>query len=57
MFMKGNVLSILGIVATIGGAAFTLLGNWVADKKYEEMIDEKVDKAIAKKENEEEESE
>ena len=55
--MKGNVLSILGIVATIGGAAFTLLGNWVADKKYEEMIDEKVDKAIAKKENEEEESE
>lgn len=54
--MKCNLLTVLGVVATVAGAASTLLGNWVAEKKMDETIEEKVSEAIAKK-NEEEESE
>lgn len=56
-FMRANLLSVLGIAATIVGGAATLLGNWVSDKKNEEMIEEKVNEALAKRENEEEEAE
>lgn len=53
--MRANLLSVLGIVATVAGGAATLLGNWVSDKKNEEMIEEMVNEAITKRENEEEE--
>ncbi len=52
--MKANLLSVLGIAATVVGGAATLLGNWVSDKKNEEMIEEKVNEALAKRESEEE---
>lgn len=52
--MKTNTLTILGVIATIAGGAATLLGNWVADKKNEEMIEEKINESLTKRENEEE---
>ena len=54
--MNCKSLTVLGVVATVVGAASTLLGNWVAEKQMDEKIEEKVSEAIAKKENEEEES-
>ena len=55
--MKTNTLTILGVIATIAGGAATLLGNWVSDKKTEEMIEEKVQEALALTEKEENEEE
>lgn len=55
--MKTNTLTILGVIATIAGGAATLLGNWVSDKKTEEMIEEKVQAALTEKEESEEEAE
>lgn len=52
--MKANVLSILGVVATIAGGAAALLGNWVTDKKMEETIEIKVNEALEKREEKEE---
>lgn len=54
--MKTNTLTILGVIATIAGGAATLLGNWVSDKKTEEMIEEKVQAALTEKEENEEEA-
>ena len=56
--MKANVLSILGVVATIAGGAAALLGNWVTEKKMDETIEIKVNEALERRnENEEEETE
>ena len=55
--MKANVLSILGVVATIAGGAAALLGNWVTEKKMDETIETKVNEALAKREEENEETE
>lgn len=55
--MKANTLTILGVIATIAGGAATLLGNWVSDKKTEDMIKEKVQAALTEKEENEEETE
>ena len=55
--MKTNTLTILGVIATIAGGAATLLGNWVTDRKTQEMIEEKVQAALTEKEESEEEAE
>lgn len=55
--MKANTLTILGVIATIAGGAATLLGNWVSDKKTEEMIEEKVQAALREKEEDKEANE
>lgn len=47
--MNKKVISILGILATVGGAGLTLVSNWVSEKKTEEKIEELVNKAISKK--------
>ena len=51
MTSKGNLIRVLGFVATIGGVVASLLGDWVEEKKIDEMIGTKLDERLAKKEN------
>lgn len=44
----------IGVIATIAGAGLSLISNIVDDKKMEETIEEKVNEALAKKEEKEE---
>ena len=54
--MNSKLIKILGIVATVGGAAATLLADWVNEKKMEEKIDERINEKLAALNDEEEES-
>lgn len=47
--MKGSVIKILGIVASVIGIGANLLSDWVNEKKQDELISEKVDQAIKEK--------
>ena len=49
----GNLIKILGIAATIVGIGATLVSEWVNEKKMDEKIEEKVNEALAKKDEEE----
>lgn len=51
--INGNLIKILGIVATAVGMGATLLTDWVNDKKIDEKIEEKVNEALAKRDEEE----
>lgn len=55
--MNGKLLSILGLLASLIGTGATILGDWAAEKKMDVVIDEKIAKALAEKEETEEESE
>ncbi len=55
-FMANNIVKIIGLAATVIGFGATLLSDWVNEKKMEEMVDEKVNEALAKREENEEES-
>ena len=39
---NSKLIKILGMVATIGGVAATLLTDWVNEKKMDEKIDEAI---------------
>lgn len=49
----GNLIKILGIASTIVGIGATLVSEWVNEKKMDEKIEEKVNEALAKKDEEE----
>lgn len=51
-----KLIRIIGLAATVIGMGATLITDWVNDKKLEERIDEKVDEALAKRNDEDEES-
>lgn len=51
MTSKGNLIRVLGVVATIGGVVASLLGDWVNEKRMDEMISEKLDERMAKNDN------
>lgn len=51
MASKGNLIRVLGVVATIGGVVASLLGDWVNEKKMDEMISEKLDERMVKNDN------
>ena len=53
---NSKLIKILGMVATIGGVAATLLTDWVNEKKMEEKIDERINEKLAALNDEEEES-
>lgn len=53
---KGTMIKVLGLAATAIGMGATLVIDWVNDKKMEEKMDEKISKALAKQNNEDEES-
>jgi hypothetical protein len=50
-FMK--IIKILGLAATVIGIGATLVTDWVNEKKMEEKIEEKVNSALANKNEEE----
>ena len=43
-------LKVLGMLTTVGGFVLTLVSNWVQEKQQDEIIDEKINKALAEKE-------
>lgn len=51
MASKGTLIRVLGVVATIGGVVASLLGDWVNEKRMDEMISEKLDERMAKNDN------
>ncbi len=53
---KKNWIKVLGIAATIVGMGTTLITDWVNEKTMEDKIEEKVNEALAKRDNETEES-
>ena len=55
MTNKSKFIRILGLVASVIGVGASLISDWVNDKKTEEMVDEKVEAALAKREKKEEE--
>ena len=52
---KSNVIKVLGMVTTVVGMAASLLSNWVSEQKMNERIDEKVNEALAKRDEDENE--
>ena len=53
---NSKLIKVLGLVATVGGVAMTLLTDWVNEQKMDEKIEEKINEALAQKDNEAEES-
>ena len=53
---NSKLIKILGMIATIGGVAATLLTDWVNEKKMDEKIDEAIDAKLAELDEEDEES-
>lgn len=51
--MKRKSIKIIGVAVTVIGIGVELLSDWVDERKLDEMIDEKINKAF---ENREEES-
>lgn len=58
--MTNSIIRIIGLAATVTGLIVARAQDWVAEKKMEVMVDEKVSEALAEnnkekdKENEEE---
>lgn len=44
---NSKLIKILGLVATVGGVAMTLLTDWVNEKKMDEKINECIDAKLA----------
>ena len=55
--MNSKLVKILGLVATVGGVAATLLTDWVNEKKMDEKINECIDAKLAALDDEEDEDE
>lgn len=55
--MKGKLLKALGFAAAIIGFGATMLSDYVKDRQLDETIEEKVNEALAKKNEEEDENE
>ena len=53
--MKSKMIKVLGLTASIIGVAATLLSDWVNERKMDEKIEEKVNEALAKRNDEENE--
>ncbi len=53
--MTGNVLKIVGMVATLAGLAVSVLNDYVSEQKMNEMIDEKINARLALEDKKEEE--
>lgn len=53
---KFNAIKIAGLAGLALSGLAALVGNWVHERQMEQMIDEKLEKALAKREENEEES-
>ena len=56
MTTKSKLIEVLGLTATMIGVAATLVTDWVNEQKMDEKIEEKVNEALAKRDDEIEES-
>lgn len=54
---NNKLIKILGLVATVGGVAATLLTDWVNEKKMDEKINECIDAKLAALDDEDEDEE
>lgn len=54
---KDSAIKLLGLAAMALGGVATLVGNWVQERQMEQMIDEKVQEALAEREEQEDEEE
>lgn len=54
---NSKLIKILGLVATVGGVAMTLLTDWVNEKKMDEKINECIDAKLAALNDEDDEEE
>lgn len=50
-----NFIKAIGIAVTVIGFGVSILTDWVNEKKIDEKIEEKVNEALAKKDDENEE--
>lgn len=55
MKLNSNIIKIIGFAATALGLAATVVTDWVNERKMEEMVDEKVQAALATREEDTEE--
>lgn len=55
--MGKNIISIIGVVASFAGLVASAISNWADDKKTEILIDEKIERALAERNEEEEDDE
>lgn len=53
---KSKTIKAIGIAATIIGVGVNLITDWVNEQKMDEKIEEKVNEALARKDDEAEES-
>lgn len=52
--MSTTVLKVLSLAASAGGVIISLFADWVDDKVMDKKIEEKVNEALAEKNDEEE---
>lgn len=52
---NGRIIKAIGIAATVVGFGVSILTDWVNEKKMDEKIEEKVNEALASRNNENEE--
>lgn len=52
MNTKSKLIKVLGLTATVIGVAATLVTDWVNEQKMDEKIEEKVNEALAKRDDE-----
>lgn len=53
---KKNLFKLISLIGLALGGVGTLLSGWADDKEQEALIEEKVNEALAARENEDEES-
>lgn len=53
---KPDIVRIIGVVGMVLGGAASLLSGWANDKKMEQEVEKKVNKALAERNKESEES-
>lgn len=53
--LNGNLIKVIGIAATVVGLGVNLVTDWVNEKKMDERIEEKINEALVKRDEENEE--
>lgn len=51
---KGKWITLIGLATSLAGFAITQVQSWVSEQQMSAMIDEKIDEALAKRDEEEE---
>ena len=50
-----NKLKVIGMITSVAGIVLNMVSSWLDDQKMEELAEEKVEAALAKREKKEEE--